>query len=87
MGVKQLILLKVDKQDASDSIYIHITGKDGSATQFSGTDFLSASGVNSGYSQYTGSFNFHGGLTSILLEVGGRDINLDIRALYLMMFR
>ena len=77
-GGKTTYTIKVDKQDASDSIYIHITGKDGSATQFSGTDFLSASGVNSGYSQYTGSFNFHGGLTSILLEVGGRDINLDI---------
>ena len=77
-GGKTTYTIKVDKQDASDSIYIHITGKDGSATQFSGTDFLSASGVNSGYSQYTGSFNFHGGLTSILLEIGGRDINLDI---------
>ena len=54
------------------------SGKDGNTTQFSGTDLLSASGVNSGYSQYTGSFNFSGGLTSLIVEIGGRDINLAI---------
>ena len=41
--------IKVDKQDASDSIYMHITGKNGNTNVFSGTDILSASGTNSGY--------------------------------------
>ena len=77
-GGQTTYTIKIDKQDASDSIYMHITGKDGSTTQFSGTDLLSASGVNSGYSQYTGSFNFSGGLTSLIVEIGGRDINLAI---------
>jgi hypothetical protein len=49
---------------------------------FSGTDILSASGVNSGYGQYTGSFNFGSNLTSLIVEIGGRDINLAIGPLF-----
>ena len=52
--------IKVDKQDASDSIYMHITGKDGSTNVFSGTDILSASGTASGYQTYESGFNFSG---------------------------
>ena len=54
--------IKVDKQDASDSIYMHITGKDGST--------------------YENSFDFSGSITSIIIEVGGRDINLQIGPLF-----
>ena len=74
--------IKVDKQDASDSIYMHITGKDGSTNVFSGTDILSASGTNSGYQTYESGFDFSGSLTSIVIEIGGRDINLAIGPLF-----
>ena len=81
-GGKTTYTIKVDKQDAADSIYMHITGKDGNTTSFAGTDVLSATGVASGYQEYTGSFNFANALTSIIVEVGGRDINLAIGPLF-----
>tara|TARA_R110000765_G_scaffold296317_1_gene391471 strand:+ start:223 stop:1857 length:1635 start_codon:yes stop_codon:yes gene_type:complete len=74
--------IEIDKQDKEDSIYFHITGNNGSVENFSGTDILSASGVNSGYGQYTGSFNFGSNLTSLIVEIGGRDINLAIGPLF-----
>ena len=77
-GGKTTYSIKVDKQDSSDSIYMHITGKDGSTVKFAGTDVLSAAGVDSGYAQYTGGFDFSDGLTTLIVEVGGRDINLAI---------
>jgi len=70
--------IKVHKQDNADSIYMHITGRDGTTTAFAGTDLLSAAGVATGYAEYTGGFDFGGSLTSIIVEVGGRDINLAI---------
>ena len=81
-GGKTTYTIKVDKQDASDSIYMHITGKDGNTTSFAGTDVLSATGVASGYAEYTGSFDFANSLTSLIVEVGGRDINLAIGPLF-----
>jgi hypothetical protein len=74
--------IKVDKQDAQDSIYMHITGKDGSSDVFSGTDILSASGTNSGFKTYESSFDFSGSLTTIVIEIGGRDINLSVGPLF-----
>ena len=74
--------IRVDKQDAQDSIYMHITGKDGQTNVFSGTDILSASGTASGYQTYENSFDFGGSLTSIIIEVGGRDINLAVGPLF-----
>ena len=74
--------IKVDKQDAQDSIYMHITGKDGQTDVFSGTDILSASGDNSGFKTYESSFDFSGSLTTIVIEIGGRDINLSIGPLF-----
>ena len=41
--------IEVDKQDAQDRIYMHITGLNGSSEVFSGTDILSETGVASGY--------------------------------------
>ena len=70
--------IKVHKQDDADSIYMHITGRDGTTTAFAGTDLLSAAGVATGYAEYTGGFDFGGNLTSVIIEVGGRDINLAI---------
>jgi hypothetical protein len=74
--------IKVYKPDAQDSIYMHITGKNGTTNVFNGTDILSASGTNSQYGQYSGGFNFSGSLTSIIIEVGGRDINIAVGPMF-----
>ena len=74
--------IKVDKRDAQDRIYMHITGKDGATSVFSGTDILSESGVTSGYQEYEGGFDFSGTITTLIIEVGGRDINLAIGPLF-----
>jgi hypothetical protein len=70
--------IKVDKQDAQDRIYMHITGRDGTTEVFSGTDILSESGVNSGYQVYESGFDFSGTITNLIIEVGGRDVNLAV---------
>ena len=70
--------IEVDKQDAQDRIYMHITGLNGSSQVFQGTDILSESGVASGYQSYNGSFDFGGVLNRLTIEVGGRDINLAV---------
>ena len=74
--------IKVDKQDSEDRIYMHITGKDGNTSVFSGTDILSESGVNSGYQTYESGFDFAGSITKLTIEIGGRDINLAIGPLF-----
>jgi len=74
--------IKVDKRDPQDRIYMHITGKDGNTSIFSGTDILSESGVTSGYQEYTGGFDFAGSITKLTIEIGGRDINLAIGPLF-----
>ena len=74
--------IEVDKQDAQDRIYMHITGTNGGTTVFSGTDILSESGVSTGYQSYDGSFNFSGVLKSLTIEIGGRNINLAVGPLF-----
>ncbi len=74
--------IKVDKQDAQDRIYMHVSGFNGTTSVFSGTDVLSESGVSTGYQSYNGSFNFSGVLNKIIVEVGGRDINLAVGPLF-----
>ena len=74
--------IKVDKRDAQDRIYMHITGKNGTTNVFSGTDILSESGVASGYEAYAGGFDFSGKITTLIVEIGGRDINLAIGPLF-----
>ena len=81
-GGKTNYTIKVDKQDAQDRIYMHITGKNGNTSIFSGTDILSESGVASGYQAYEGGFDFAGSITTLVIEVGGRDINLAIGPLF-----
>ena len=81
-GGKTNYTIKVDKQDAQDRIYMHITGKNGTTNVFSGTDILSESGVASGYEAYSGGFDFSGKITTLIIEVGGRDINLAIGPLF-----
>ena len=74
--------IKVDKQDANDSIYMHITGKDGSTNVFTGTDILSATGTASGYQTYESGFDFSGSITTVIIEIGGRDINMSIGPMF-----
>ncbi len=74
--------ISVDKQDSQDRIYMHITGRNGNTSVFSGTDILSETGVTSGYQQYTGNFDFAGSLNTLIVEIGGRDINLAIGPLF-----
>jgi len=81
-GGKTNYTIKVDKQDAEDRIYMHITGKNGNTSVFSGTDILSESGVASGYQEYEGGFDFAGTINTLIIEIGGRDINLAIGPLF-----
>ena len=74
--------IKVDKQDEQDSVYMKVIGRNGTSEVFNGTDVLSASGVNSGYQQYQGNFDFSGKITNLIIEVGGRDINLAVGVLF-----
>ena len=74
--------IKVDKQDPQDRIYMHITGKNGNTNVFSGTDILSETGVTTGYQSYSGGFDFGGSLTTLVVEIGGRDINLAVGVLF-----
>jgi hypothetical protein len=74
--------IKVDKQDAQDRIYMHITGRNGKTNVFSGTDILSESGVASGYQEYENGFDFAGTITTLIIEIGGRDINMAIGPLF-----
>lgn len=70
--------IEVDKQDAEDRIYMHITGLNGSSQVFTGTDILSESGISSGYQSYDGTFDFSGILNRVTIEIGGRDVNLAV---------
>ena len=74
--------IKVDKQDPQDRIYMHVTGRNGNTAVFSGTDILSETGVTTGYQEYSGGFDFAGSLTTLVVEVGGRNINLAIGPLF-----
>ena len=74
--------IEVDKQDSQDRIYLHITGRNGKTSVFSGTDILSETGATTGYQSYAGNFDFAGSLNTIIVEVGGRDINLAVGPLF-----
>ena len=81
-GGKVKYTIEVDKQDAQDRIYMHVSGFNGTTSVFSGTDILSESGVSTGYQSYNGSFDFSGVLDKVTIEIGGRDINLAIGPLF-----
>lgn len=74
--------IEVDKQDNQDNIYMKIIGKNGNTEIFNGTDVLSATGVTSGYQSYSGGFDFGGSLTTLIIEIGGQDINLAVGVLF-----
>lgn len=74
--------IKVNKSDPQDRIYMHITGRDGNTQKFAGTDILSETGVTTGYQEYSGGFDFSGGLTTLIVEIGGRDINIAVGPMF-----
>lgn len=74
--------IKIEKRDKEDSIYMKVIGRNGNSQVFNGTDVLSATGIDSGYQQYQGNFDFSGKLTNLIIEVGGRDINLAVGVLF-----
>jgi hypothetical protein len=61
---------------------MHVSGFNGTTQVFSGTDVLSESGVSSGYQSYNGTFDFSGVLNKIIVEVGGRDINMAVGPMF-----
>jgi outer membrane biosynthesis protein TonB len=61
---------------------MHVTGRNGNTNVFNGTDILSESGVTTGFAEYSGGWDFSGSITTIIVEVGGRDINLAIGPLF-----
>ena len=81
-GGETQYIIEVDKQDAQDSIYMKIIGKNGKTEIFNGIDVLSATGVSSGYQEYLGNFDFAGKITTLSIEIGGKDINLAVGVLF-----
>ena len=75
--------IRVEKRDASDSIHFRIRKSDGTDTVLLGTETLSAAGANAiTNTLFQGNFSFSGAITSLAIEVSGRDINLAIGPLF-----
>jgi hypothetical protein len=75
--------IRVEKRDASDSIHFRIQKSDGTTSTLLGTETLSAAGANAiTNTLFQGNFSFSGAITSLAIEVSGRDINLAIGPLF-----
>ena len=75
--------IRVEKRDASDSIHFRIQKSDGTTSTLLGTETLSAAGANTiTNTLFQGNFSFSGAMTSLAIEVSGRDINLAIGPLF-----
>ena len=75
--------IRVEKRDASDSIHFRIQKSDGTISTLLGTETLSAAGANAiTNTLFQGNFSFSGAITSLAIEVSGRDINLAIGPLF-----
>ena len=73
--------IRVEKRDAS--IHFRIRKSDGTDTVLLGTETLSAAGANAiTNTLFQGNFSFSGAMTSLSIEVSGRDINLAIGPLF-----
>ena len=76
MNVPELIV--TGKQDSADSISFSIRALNGNSVVVSGNDTLSAAGVASGYQVYTGGWNFGGSISTLQIEIAGRDVALSV---------
>ena len=75
--------IRVEKRDASDSIHFRIQKSDGTTSTLLGTETLSAAGSDAiTNTLFQGNFSFSGAITSLAIEVSGRDINLAIGPLF-----
>jgi len=91
-GGKVNYAITIKKEDASDYISIHITGKDGGSTVFDGTHMLANVGATTSASTLSNGFNFGGKLTNVIIEVRGRNLgvalnyaqftNVEVQVLY-----
>ena len=77
-GGKISYSISVDKQDSADSISFSIRALNGNSVVVSGNDTLSAAGVASGYQVYTGGWNFGGSISTLQIEIAGRDVALSV---------
>ena len=70
--------ITIKKEDASDYISIHITGKDGGSTVFDGTHMLADVGTTTSASTLSNGFNFGGKLTNVIIEIRGRNLGVAL---------
>ena len=83
-GGKTTWSIRVEKRDSSDSIHFRVKKSNGTTAILLGTQTLSAAGSTDAATAtlFSGSFNFSGAMTQLLIEVSGRDINLSIGPLF-----
>ena len=76
--------IRVEKRDASDSIHFRIRKSDGTTTTLLGSETLSAAGEINALTNtlFQGNFSFSGAVTTLSIEVSGRDVNLGIGPLF-----
>ena len=75
--------IRVEKRDASDSIHFRIRKSDGTTTTLLGNETLSAAGADAiTNTLFQGNFSFSGAITTLSIEVSGRDVNLAIGPLF-----
>ena len=75
--------IRVEKRDASDSIHFRIRKSDGTTTTLLGNETLSAAGTDAiTNTLFQGNFSFSGAITTLSIEVSGRDVNLAIGPLF-----
>ena len=76
--------IRVEKRDASDSIHFRIRKSDGTTTTLLGSETLSDAGETNALTNtlFQGNFNFSGAITTLSIEVSGRDVNLGIGPLF-----
>jgi len=76
--------IRVEKKDANDSVHFRIRKSDGTTTTLLGSETLSAAGDINALTNtlFQGNFNFSGAVTTLSIEVSGRDVNLGIGPLF-----
>ena len=75
--------IRVEKRDASDSIHFRIRKSDGTTTTLLGNETLSSAGADAiTNTLFQGNFSFSGAITTLSIEVSGRDVNLAIGPLF-----
>ena len=76
--------IRVEKRDANDSIHFRIRKSDGTTTTLLGSETLSDAGETNALTNtlFQGNFNFSGAITTLSIEVSGRDVNLGIGPLF-----